>query len=175
MHSFYFWLENSLGPKQKRCNKMYKHDRAALPCKRAFQNHNEDHTDRNQNQILKKNSEYGNQIRWLYLHDSIWLPYSYFFLEFVLELFEYPYDMIWYDMKYPYDMIWNIYESVCIDICISLIKYIYIAIFCHGTLLKKKHLATWGLEPASLVSVNRHTMLYTTMHPQKMMMHQVQN
>ena len=36
----------------------------------------------------KKNSEYGNQIRWLYLHDSIWLPYSEFFcfLEFVLEL-----------------------------------------------------------------------------------------
>ena len=38
----------------------------------------------------KKNSEYGNQIRWLYLRDSIWLPYSEFFLEFVLELFEYP-------------------------------------------------------------------------------------
>ena len=30
------------------------------------------------------------------------------------------------------------------------------SIICHGTSLKKKILATWGLEPASLVSVNRH-------------------
>ena len=43
---------------------------------------------------------------------------------------------------------------------------INVAIFCHGTSLKK-HLATWGLELASSVSVNRHAMLYTIMHPQK--------
>ena len=34
---------------------------------------------------------------------------------------------------------------------------IYIAIFCHGTSLKKTFLGTWGLEPASPLSVvNRH-------------------
>ena len=37
--------------------------------------------------------------------------------------------------------------------------YIYLEIFCHGTSVKKTHLATWGLEPASPVSVNRHAML----------------
>ena len=36
-----------------------------------------------------------------------------------------------------------------------LITYIYIHTFCHGTSLKKKHLATCWLEPASPVSVNR--------------------
>ena len=41
---------------------------------------------------------------------------------------------------------------------------IYIAIFCHGTSLKKKNLATWGLQPESPVSVNRHAMLLTIMY-----------
>ena len=50
----------------------------------------------------------------------------------------------------------------------------YIAIFCHRTSLKKKHLATWGLEPVSPVSVNKHAMLYTIMNPQKRM-HQAQS
>ena len=46
------------------------------------------------------------------------------------------------------------------------------AIFCHGTSLKKKHLATWGLEPASPVSVNRHAMVYTiACHNQKLLHH----
>ena len=47
---------------------------------------------------------------------------------------------------------YNQYYSTVVHLLI-----IYIAIFCHGTSLKKKHLATWGLEPASPVSVvNRH-------------------
>ena len=51
----------------------------------------EGHSKSSKTNSKKKNSEYGNQIRWLYLHDSIWLPYSeVFFLEFVLELFECP-------------------------------------------------------------------------------------
>ena len=42
-------------------------------------------------QILKKNSEYGNQIESCKYSHLIWLPYSeVFFLEFVLELFECP-------------------------------------------------------------------------------------
>ena len=38
---------------------------------------------------------------------------------------------------------------------------------CLGTM--KKPLATWGLEPASPISVNRHAMLLTIIHPQKIM------
>ena len=43
-------------------------------------------------QILKKNSEYGNQIESCKYSHLIWLPYSefFFFFEFVLELFECP-------------------------------------------------------------------------------------
>ena len=43
-------------------------------------------------QILKKNSEYGNQIESCKYSHLIWLPYSEFFFEFVfvLELFECP-------------------------------------------------------------------------------------
>ena len=42
-------------------------------------------------QILKKKSlEYGNQIESCKYSHLIWLPYSEFFLEFVLELFECP-------------------------------------------------------------------------------------
>ena len=42
-------------------------------------------------QILKKNSEYGNQIESCKYSHLIWLPYSeIFFFKFVLELFEYP-------------------------------------------------------------------------------------
>ena len=33
----------------------------------------------------------------------------------------------------------------------------------------KKHLATWGLEPASLVLVNRHALLNIIIKPQKRM------
>ena len=50
------------------------------------------------------------------------------------------------------------YIMPIIDTCI--VNYIYITIFCYGASLKK-NLATWGLEPASPVSVNRHSMLST--------------
>ena len=37
--------------------------------------------------------------------------------------------------------------------------HIYSSILSWNMIEKKKHLAAWGLEPASLVSVNRHASL----------------
>ena len=34
-------------------------------------------------------------------------------------------------------------------------------------IIENTHLANWGLEPASLVSVNRHALLSTIIHPKK--------
>ena len=46
------------------------------------------------------------------------------------------------------------------------IIYIYrIELFCNGTSLKKSLLAMWGLEPASLESLNRHAKYSTIIHP----------
>ena len=47
--------------------------------------------------------------------------------------------------------------------CSLYINYIY-SIICHGISFKKKLLATWGLEPASLVSVNTRQTWYALDH-----------
>ena len=63
---------------------------------------------------------------------------------------------------------------LCIVICIKCIcasfaqnLFIFYCIICHGTSLEKNNMATWGLEPVSHLSVNRHASHSTIRHPPK--------
>ena len=66
-------------------------------------------------------------------------------------------------MKQCYSLLEGLGSSEHVGYKVVLMIHVYIYIYIYNIFLswdiieKKKHLATWGLEPAAPVSVNRHT------------------